>query len=169
MATSMTLSVVSYTPPQRRLLGGWRDVLDDVRQLSRCLAAMPDECRCGDATAHVSGACPCCEAADATGAVSCDDCTARLAVTGAHIDALVADTLRFFPAFTHILVGTHPPDVQSAADEVQHEIGAMVRTFERLAVTAEAYVTSCRGSHLPTLKLAAQDLHVHAEQLERLL
>ena len=169
MANPLTLTAVTFTPPQRRLLGGWRDILDDVRQLSRCLAAMPAECRCGDATAHVSGSCPCCPATDVAGAVSCDDCTARLAVTGAHIDALVADTMRFFPAFTHILVGTHPPDVQSAADEVQHEIGALVRTFERLIVTAEAYLIGCRGSHLPTLKLTAQDLHAHAEQLERLL
>ena len=169
MASPLTLGAVTFTPPQRRLLGGWRDILDDVRQLCRCLAAMPEECRCGNATAHVAGSCACCQAADVAGAVSCDDCTARLGVSGAHIDGLVADTMRFFPAFTHILVGTHAPDVQSAADEVQHEIGALVRTFERLTVTAEAYLTGCRASHLPTLKLAAKDLHAHAEQLERLL
>lgn len=168
MASPLTLSAVTFTPPQRRLLGGWRDILDDVRQLSRCVATMPEECGCGDATAHLAGSCPCCQA-DVAGTVSCDDCTARLAVTGAHIDALVADTLRFFPAFTHILVGSHPPDVQRAADEVQHEIGALVRTFERLTVATEAYRTGCRAAHAPMLRLAAHDLETHAGQLERLL
>ncbi|HLG54303.1 MAG TPA: hypothetical protein VI485_03165 [Vicinamibacterales bacterium] len=169
MASLLTLSAVTFTPPQRRLLGGWRDILDDVRHLSRCLAAMPDECRCGDATAHVGGSCACCQAADRAVTVSCDDCTALLATSGAKVDALVVDTLRFFPAFTHILVGTHPPDVQSAADEVQHEIGALVRTFQRICVAAEAFSTGCRASHLPILKQGANDLHAHAEHLERLL
>lgn len=85
------------------------------------------------------------------------------------IDTFVADTLRFLPTFTHILVGAHPPDVQSAADELQHEIGALVRTFQRIRVAAEAFRGGCRASHIPVLKEAANDLHGHAEHLERLL
>lgn len=169
MASLLTLSAVTFTPPQRRLLGGWRDILDDVRTLSRCLAAMPDQCRCGDASAHVGGSCACCQAADVARTVACDDCTALLAVSGAQIDALVSDMLRFFPAFTHILVGTHPLAVQGAADEVQHEIAALVRTFQRINVAAEAFRSGCRTAHVPMLKQAARDLHAHAEQLERLL
>lgn len=167
MASLPTRGFVTFTPSQRQLLGGWRDILDDVQQLSRCLAAMPDECRC-DSAAHVGGSCACCRA-DIDATVSCDDCTTLLATSGAQIDALVVDTLRFFPAFTHILVGTHPPDVQSAADEVQHEIGALVRTFQRISVAAEAFRTGCRASHVPILKQAATDLHAHAEHLERLI
>ena len=169
MASPLTLSTVTFTPPQLRLLGGWRDILDDVRELSWRLAAMPDECRCGDATGHLAGSCACCQAADVDGTVSCNDCMALLAVSGAYMDTLVTDTLRFFPGFTHILVSTHPPDVQSAADEVQHEIGALIRTFQRISVAAEAFRTGCRASHIPVLKEAANDLHGHAEQLERLL
>lgn len=165
MTNSPAFGPATFTPPQRRLLGGWRDILDDVRELSQCLAAMPEDCRCGDATAHVSGSCACCQAAR----VSCDDCTERLAVSRAHIDALVTDTLRFFPAFTQILVGTYPLDAQNAADEVQHDIGALVRTFERLAVATEAFSTGCRMTHAAIVKQAARDLHAHAEQLERLL
>ena len=169
MASRLTLSAVTFTPPQRRLLGGWRDILDDVRELSRRVTAMPDECRCGDATAHLAGSCACCQAANVAGIVSCDDCATLLAVSAPQIDTLVADTLRFFPAFAHILVGAHPPDVQSAADEVQHEIGALVRTFQRISVAAEAFRTGCRASHIPVLKEAAHDLHGHAEHLEQLL
>ena len=168
MASLLMPNAATFTAPQRRLLGGWRDILDDVRVLSRCLAAMPDECRCGNATAHVGGSCACCHASNVDTAVSCD-CVSLLATSGIQIDALVADTLRFFPAFMHILVGAHPHDVQSAADEVQHEIAALVRTFEGITVAAEAFQTGCRVSHLPILKRAASDLRVHAEHLERLL
>ncbi len=32
----------SLTADQRRLLGGWRDILDDIRHLCKSLKAMPD-------------------------------------------------------------------------------------------------------------------------------
>ena len=168
MARTLTLSA-TFTAPQRRLLGGWRDILDDVRELSRSVGEMPDECRCGDAMAHLAGACACCRGVESPTTASCHDCDALMAACAVRIDALVVDTLRFFPAFARILVHGHSPEAQSAADEVQHEIGALVRTFERLNVAAEAFRTGCRASHAPTLKLAARDLHAHAEQLERLL
>jgi hypothetical protein len=36
---------------QQRLLGGWRDVTDDIRLLCRRLAELPEECRCGSGAA----------------------------------------------------------------------------------------------------------------------
>lgn len=169
MARTLILSDVTFTPPQRRLLGGWRDILDDVRELSRSLGAMPDSCRCGNASGHLGGSCSCCQAANSVVADVCGDCTALLATCEVRIDTLVTDTLRFFPSFTHILVNSHPPETQNSAAEVQHEIGGLVRTFQRTAVAAEAFRTGCRASHLPTLKQAAADLHAHAERLERVL
>jgi hypothetical protein len=121
-----------------------------------------------DATAHVGRTGACSQAADVAGTVSCGDCTTLLAASGPEIDALGPDTLRSFPAFTRILVGIQPPDVQSAADEVQHEIVALVRTFQRITVAADAFLGG-RASRVPILKQAAPDLPTHAEHLERLL
>lgn len=161
----------ALTPPQRRLLGGWRDILDDVRQLARWIEAMPDECRCGDGTAHLRGTCTCCccQPIGAPGTVSCPDRVALLETTATQVDELVADTLRYFPAFSQILADTHPADVHDAADEVQHAIGALVRSFQCVCVTTEAFRDGCRPSHLPMLKKAAFDLHSFAERLDRLL
>jgi hypothetical protein len=38
-----------YVTPVGSLLGGWRDMLDDIRQLCTGLDALPDRCACGDA------------------------------------------------------------------------------------------------------------------------
>ena len=159
----------TFTLPQQRLLGGWRDILDDVRDLSRSLLVIPEECRRGDPTAPSAGPCTCCSTVDGDKTPSCPDCTARLLDTRSRVDLLVVDTLRFFPAFAHILVATVAPGIQGDAQNVQDEIAALVRAFERADVAAEAFRSGCRASHLATVKQAARDLREHAERLERML
>ena len=168
MAQSPIINEMTLTPAQRRLLGGWRDILDDVRSLSRRLAAIPDRCEC-DATGHLNGSCACCRAAEAAGAGSFEDCTAFLVACGAQMDALLVDTLRFFPAMTYVLAGTHLDEAQTMADEVQHEIETLVLPFRQSRVAAVAFPRNGETCRLPSLKLAALALHAHAERLERLL
>lgn len=169
MARTFTVNDLTFTPPQRRLLGGWRDVLDDVRELAQGLTAMPDTCECGTNGTAIGSACSCCHPEKSGGPRGCDDCGTLMATCRTKMDTLLVDTLRFFPVFTLILAGSHPAETQTAASDVQHEIAALVRTFERVAVASDAYSDGCRASHLPILKAAANELQAHAQQLERLL
>lgn len=167
MARLLAQNGVAFTSPQRRLLGGWRDVLDDIRDLAAHLEAMPDQCRCTSGGSHPDLACECCSGA--TRRLPCAECEARIAACTTDVETLMLDTLRFFPAFSHILAVGHPASAHAVAGDVQHEIGALIRTFEQVRIGVEAYSTGCRASHLPTIRFAARELHDRAERLERIL
>ena len=80
-----------------RLLGGWRDVLDDIRTTCRTPADLPDVCPCGHGAAHLEGTCPCCGSTAGERVPSCEDCDEQLARLRPAMDALTVDTFRFFP------------------------------------------------------------------------
>src|SRR5438552_4258187 len=82
---------------QHRLLGGWRDIRDDIRALCRALADLPDACQCRDGTSHLQGRCPCCHAVATERVPDCHDCDAQLARLRPTIDTLTVDSYRFFP------------------------------------------------------------------------
>ena len=171
------------TAEQRRLLGGWRDILDDIRHLCKSLKAMPDNCTCSDGRSHLAGSCVCCQTEHRDRVPACDDCDSLLAKLRPEMDALTVDTWRFFPTVMDLLkshrqeagqaaagaIERHLASVkgQAAADAVEHHIAAVIRTFEHLVVAAEEFRAGCRASHLGTLKTAATDLLTEVERLNR--
>ena len=175
----------NLTTDQRRLLGGWHDILDDIRHLCKSLNALPDTCACGNGHSHLSGSCPCCQAAHADRVPACDNCDRLLAALRPEMDTLTVDTWRFFPAVMDLLRPRqqdkrqadadarehHIASVtrQDAADAIARHIAAIIRTFERLVVAAEEFRAGCRVSHLHTLKAAATDLLAEVERLDRAL
>ena len=175
----------SLTADQRRLLGGWRDILDDIRHLCRSLKAMPDSCACEDGHSHLSGSCACCKTAHQDRVPACEDCDRVLANLRPEMDTLTVDTWRFFPVIMDLLtprqqettqaaVGArerHGASVarQAAADAIARHIATIVQTFEHLVLATEEFRAGCRASHLGTLKAAASDLLVDVERLDRAL
>ena len=157
------------TPNQRRLLGGWRDILDDIRLLCTTLTALPDGCACGHGGSHLSGSCACCQTAPGPYVPDCPDCETLLAQVRPRIDELTVDTMRFFPVVTKLL---HSPGLEPAgtdADRIEREIITVVRTFERLAVAADNFRAGCRASHLQVLKECGADLLVDVTRLDHCL
>ena len=141
------LDIANLTAEQRRLLGGWRDILDDIRHLCRSLKALPDGCACSDGRAHLSGSCVCCQAVHPDRVPACEDCDSLLAKLRPEMDTLTVDTWRFFPAVMDLLksrqqetrqaagaLERHIASVtrQAAADAVERHIAAVIRTFEHL-------------------------------------
>ena len=173
------------TAEQRRLLGGWRDILDDIRHLCRSLKAMPDDCTCSDGRSHLAGSCVCCQTEHRERVPACDDCDSLLANLRPEMGALTVDTWRFFPTVMDLLtshrqepgqaaagaIERHMASVkrQAAANAVERHIAAVIRTFDHLAIAAEEFRAGCRASHLRTLKTAATDLLTEVEHLDRAL
>ena len=173
------------TAEQRRLLGGWRDILDDIRHLCKSLKAMPDNCACNDGRSHLAGSCVCCQTEHKDGVPACDDCDSLLAKLRPEMDTLTVDTWRFFPTVMDLLnsgrqeagqaaagaIERHIASVkgQAEADAVERHIAAVIRTFEQLSVVAEEFRAGCRASHLSTLKTTATDLLAKVERLDRAL
>ncbi len=160
---------VILTREQQRLLGGWHDMIDDIRRLCRSLNALPDTCTCGQGASHLSGSCPCCQAVNPERVPACDDCDLMLAQLRPTLDALVVDTMRFFPVVKD-LIHFHAPDhVRADSAKIDHDIVAIYRTFSQLVVAAEEFRSGCRASHLHTLKAQASDLAAKVDHLDRKL
>ena len=167
----MTTLVIERESPERRrhrLLGGWRDVLDDIRALCRSLDELPDECQCGHGTAHLNGTCSCCHQVAIERVPRCDDCEEQLARLRSRIDALTVDTFRFLPVVREILNRT-TPDVARRESGIEWRIAELTRTFADLVVAADRFKSDCRTSHMKTLKEAASTLRQDAEALNHLV
>ncbi len=142
----------------RLLLGGWTDVLEDVRRLNLALRAVPDECRCGHGQGHLAGTCACC----AEGTRACADCNVLIDGLRAKVDELTDAALRFLPFV----------EVESARSDTHGEIAARIRNvrgqthrldavFLQIETAAGEYRAGCAASHMAALK------RLTAELLER--
>lgn len=160
---------VILTREQQRLLGGWRDILDDLRHLCRSLNALPDACACGQGASHLRGSCPCCHATHDDRVPACDDCDTLLAQLRPPIDALAVDTMRFFPVVKGLLQFHAPPAGQVEGASIERQIAKVYRTFTQLVTAADEFRAGCRTSHLHTLKERATDLLAKVNQLDRQL
>jgi hypothetical protein len=155
------------SPNKQRLLGGWRDVMDDIRALCRALADLPDQCLCGTGEAHLKGTCPCCHSVATLRVPSCDDCDAQLAHLRPQIDLLGVDTWRFFPVVKELLARDTPPELATRAGDIERHVAGLIRTFSALVVAADEFRTDCRSSHLHTIKALATSLLQEADALNR--
>lgn len=150
------------------LLGGWRDVADDVRQLERGLRALPETCACGHGSAHLAGACPCCRAHAHALDDGCTDCEAVLASLHDKVGALVDATLRYLPALDVIVSGRDGIEPARLAD-LRWQIVHIARTFQKLATAAGEFRQDCSTSHLGVLRTLASELAAEAREVDSML
>lgn len=155
----------SYNTPRGRMLGGWRDVLDDIRALCLDLRALPDRCGCGSA-AGIGEACICRRGAAAGRSADCRDCAAAIERMRPDIDALGVDTLRFFPLVSVLAATARPEPALTESAAVEQRIAGVIRTFEHLALAVGEFRGSCRTVSMPALKTAADALLEEALHLD---
>ena len=158
-----------YVTPLGRLLGGWRDILDDIRQLCTSLNALPDGCACGNSRSHLSGSCACCKTVQRERIAECADCNTMLVDLREEIDILAVDTLRFFPVVKMLLRAPQREPARADGDAIEPRIAAVLRTFARLVAAVDEFHIGCRASHLRVIKQATADLLVDANGLDQRL
>lgn len=160
---------MDFNANRRWLLGGWRDILEDIRQLCTGLNALPDGCACGNGRSHVGGSCACCHAGHRSRQPHCADCETVLAQLRDEFDTLAVDTIRFFPV-VKLLLNAPPLELARAeGDSVERHVTAAVRTFERLASAVDDFHVGCRASHLRVVKAKATELLAEVRELDERL
>jgi len=151
------------------LLGGWRDVAEDVRKLALGLDALPETCTCGQGSAHLAGACPCCRHGERRLDSGCTDCESLLASLRDEIDELCDASRRFLP-FVEAMT---EPDGNAAQHAGVHELRRQIQyvdaTFQRLSTAADEFRRGCSSSHLITLRTLAAELAAATRHLDSLL
>ena len=160
-------SLLQSAPDQRRLLGGWRDILEDIRDLCTSLNALPDRCASGDGVSHLKGSCICCSAPHAGRVPICADCGTLLATLRPRIVTLTVDTMRFFPVVRILLQSPELAPARAEGDHIEHHIAAVMHTFDRLALEAGEFQDGCRASHLRVLKDTATALLAESDRLSK--
>lgn len=153
-------------PDHRRLLGGWRDILNDLRHLCASVTRLPDHCACGDGGSHLTGSCPCCHAAHDPRLPDCPDCRALLVQLRPKVDTLIVDTVRFFPVVKILLTAPEWIAIQAEGRRIESHISRVARTFDRLVAAADEFQSGCRASHLRTLKREAMTLLAEVQRLD---
>ena len=156
-----------YVTPLGRLLGGWRDILDDIRQLCTSLNALPDGCACGDIQSHVRGSCACCNTVHHDRIPECTNCQTVLIELRREIDILTVDTIRFFPVVRMLLRAPQREPTRADGDAIEPRIAAVLRTFDRLVAAVDDFDSGCRASHLGVIKQKSGDLLVDATRLDQ--
>jgi hypothetical protein len=148
------------------LLGGWRDILDDIQKLYDAVNKLPDHCACGQGGDHLRGTCACCR--EGTAARGCADCEALLAQIAERIEALRADDLRFSGVLRDFAV--RRPDheaMRSGINDVTIRTSRLVRIVEGVQVAAADFRDGCRVDHLARLKERVRELRTEAKRLDK--
>jgi predicted nucleic acid-binding Zn-ribbon protein len=154
--------------PHHRLLGGWRDVLDDIRALCRTLEELPGVCMCGHGPAHTATGCPCCGHTASEYVPACAECDEQIARLRPALDEMTVDTFRFFPVVKEVLA-RHDPEASRRLRAIDTEITALQRSFQQLVFAEGQFRKNCRAEHVAVLKQAADELRRGAETLNRLV
>lgn len=152
-----------------QLLGGWRDITDDVRLLASGLRSLPDICTCGQASGHLAGTCSCCNHGERVLGNGCTDCETLLATVRDRVDELVDATLRFLPLVeTMTAAGKERADVAQVRD-IRRQVVHVEAVFQRLETAADEFRSGCPASHVGPLWTVAAELAAATQELDALL
>ena len=150
-----------------RLLGGWRDILEDIQKLDVAVDKLPDHCACGRGGAHLRGTCACCSM-EGTSARRCGDCEALFVQIADRIDGLRADDLRFAGVLRDFAV--RRPDheeMRRGLDDVTIHTSRLVRIVEGVQVAAADFRQGCRVDQLARLKARVREPRDEAKRLDK--
>ena len=151
------------TLEQRRLLGGWRDVAEDVQRLGAALQDIPDGCGCGTGPAHLKGTCSCCQGGN--GREECVDCEVLVHSLAWRVDRLVEDTTRYMPAVRLLLSRVWQADGDACVHDVRQRIAKVSESMARLESAAHGFAEGCSLDRLQELRSYATELEAHVGAL----
>ncbi len=167
MAANFDISASDASAGRHLLLGGWRDVVEDVRRLSADLRRSPGVCACGHTASEPGGTCPCC--LTGMSETVCNDCGAHVKALGQKLDTLIDDTLRFLPVIASLLDARDATREAAQLQSIRVQIGTVERTFRRLDTASAEFRRGCPASHIKIVSALADDLLCQVWALEEVL
>lgn len=167
MAVISGTSALGSSASRHFLLGGWRDVVEDVRRLSADLHRSPDICACGHTASGSGGTCLCCQTG--VSQTDCSDCGAQVSALGQRLDTLIDDSLRFLPVIAELLEWHAATRESAQLHSIRVQIGTVERTFRRLATASAEFGRDCSGSHIKEMAPLVGDLLREIWVLEKAL
>jgi hypothetical protein len=150
------------------LLGGWQHVAEDVKNLASAIERLPEACACGNASAHLTGSCPCCVQGERRLDAGCTNCAALLNSLYEDVDELSDASLRFLP-FVEGQAATVATSSARRVRDVRAQIRRVNEVLLQVSTAAIEFQTGCSTSHLGALKLVVRELETATLYLNSLL
>jgi hypothetical protein len=144
--------------PLNRVLGGWVCLVDDTRRLARLIAALPDQCECGEGGLP----CACCANAATRFSEGCPTCAARLAALTPRLDEVVDDTLRYLPAASETVGRFNGP--RTHVEEVRVRGADLERVMNLVRMSTDGFCHGCDRSDIALVKRTMEALRVCVER-----
>lgn len=143
----MDAAALGVTARLNRLLGGWRDIVEDTRRLGVLAEALPDSCDCKVG----GGPCTCCAALGRAFPDQCRTCTFHARALSPRIAGVLDDTLRYFPAVTSV-VPRQMPELQRSLRDVERAMIDLLRGADTMQSATGEFRHGCRTEHVAGLK-----------------
>jgi hypothetical protein len=152
--------------PGHPLLGGWRDLMEDLLRLQRRVATADGHCQCGH-PAGIDAVCPCCDRTARELASVCQVCSLEIEAVAERVERIEEDTLRFLPTVFALFDRT--PERHEEAIAVQDSVAQLLRMFRQLRSATDEWAQGCQTTHLPAVKARAEDLAIACRQFDDVL
>jgi hypothetical protein len=150
--------------PLDRLLGGWRDILDDVGKVEERLRSVDEECQCGHTSA--TAGCECCSGAAERARVVCPPCERELLEIAERFDTLQVDTGRFLP-FVADVARRRKTDMTDEKVFLA-ALGDVLRALRRRLCGLESH-HGCAATHLQAIRTLAATVRLAADRFDKAL
>ncbi len=145
----------------------WLSIYQESIQLCDAIDALPDDCECGDAEAHLEGRCPCCrEHRQSSGAqTNKESCTVLLTRLRADLTFLCQDFALLATQIDTAVIGSQGLELRRGLFLAAGDLHKIAKTVDRLDEEVVGFRKSCDLSHLHSMKRTAIELRQHFIQL----
>jgi len=153
------------------LLQRWRNVFQEVIQLSKEIESLPDECECADADAHLEGRCRCCGGHERTSASHghVETCTTLLTRLRAHVSILCEDFARVANPIKAGASGAESFEMRRGIFLTANDLQRIAQAVERVGEAVVGFRRTCAVSEMQSVKRRCAELREHCEQLNAAL
>ena len=143
----MCVPDLGVTARLNRLMGGWRDIIEDMRRLRAMAEALPGCCDCKAG----GGPCACCAALGHAFPDQCRTCTSHARALSPRIAIVLDDTLRYLPAVESV---RSPETVllQRSLRDVARAMIQLLRGVDAMQSATGDFKHGCRTEHIVGLK-----------------
>ena len=142
----MYVADLGVTARLNRLLGGWRDIVEDTRRLGAMAQALPDSCDCQAG----GGRCACCAVLSRAFPDQCRTCTAHARALSPRIATVLDDTLRYLPAVVSVV--PQQTMLQRSLRDVARAVIQLLRAVDTMQSATGEFRHGCRTEHIVALQ-----------------
>lgn len=152
---------LGFSPAVNRIMGGWRDIVEDTRRLNAIAQALPDGCEC-----RPGATCDCCVQLERPFSGQCRTCAVKIQQLSERLKQVLDDTLRYLPP---IKERAELLDIQQHLQHVVSTLLRLLRVLRQLESATGEFAHGCAAAHVQPVKAAAAELAAAVETAHRAL